>query len=65
MTYGFNAGETKYDICEKCIHREVCKKRDDLENMVHDIQKLVSYSKYADFTLFVDCGHAIEEKEKK
>lgn len=63
MKYEFNTGETSNGLCDTCIHREVCGKRDDLENMVHDIQKLVSYSKYKDFNLYVDCSHAIEDKK--
>lgn len=43
--------------CENCIHREVCGKKNDMEVMLDEIKKIMAYSKYEDFKVFVECTH--------
>lgn len=47
--------ETK--TCEDCVHKDVCGKRVDLEALVYDIKKIISYSRYNEFKVFVDCKY--------
>ena len=48
--------------CENCLHRDVCGKKEDMEAMLYEIGKIIQYSKYKDFKLFVECKYGLLDR---